>query len=114
MKLTYLLAALILGIPGLCAAKDVSIVGAGYASCGKWSAQPKSSVGYLEQQEWLWGYVSGFNYFVQGNGNVGGGTDGYGMSAWVDGYCAKHPLETVFQAANALIVQLAGREKTSN
>lgn len=92
--------------------QQATIFGLGNNSCGKWtSAKLEGGWPRIAHHAWLSGFLSGIN--VQRRNSYSDLTDGRdmdGMSAWVDNYCAKHPLDTVAQAGDALIVELMIRK----
>jgi hypothetical protein len=58
---------------------------------------------------WMTGYVTAYNAWVRSKVNIAEGTDGFGVMAWVDNYCAKAPLDNVATAAIKLIQHLKSR-----
>ena len=61
------------------------------------------------QTAWIQGFMSAFNYYASESGDVSGGTDANGVFAWIDSYCAGHPIDIVATAAIALITELSQR-----
>ncbi|PYR75463.1 MAG: hypothetical protein DMF87_20605 [Acidobacteria bacterium] len=55
------------------------------------------------EQAWLAGFVSGVGYVNDRRLNK---TDINGMKAYVDRYCADHPLDDIAKAAQTLVVAL--------
>ena len=55
------------------------------------------------------GFLSAINTTDKYNGIIVA-TDGFGYAAWVDRYCADHPLDTVYKASVSLINELVARE----
>lgn len=108
MKKSLFVLSLALLLSGIVAAnaQETTIIGSGQRSCGAWAQSEKNSVDYVEQEEWLWGYVSAYNSFVDARHNVSRGGDGYGMAVWMDNYCKNHPLEFVANAADQLIAEM--------
>jgi hypothetical protein len=105
-------------------AKDSAMmVGSGQASCGTWTKvqadrQPtdaaeimryRTGSDVMTQIEWVRGFISAFNFYQSAKGDVTAGTDMDGIYAWIDNYCANHPLERVDQATIALINELSQR-----
>lgn len=86
--------------------RNVALIGSGHLSCGAWTSRQNDRVTRGEQEEWLWGFVSAYNWFVAGDGNVANGADGYGMAAWMNTYCQAHPMKFVVDGADALIAEL--------
>jgi hypothetical protein len=106
------------------AKNTVMVVGAGQASCGTWTKaqaerQPTDARGNIYyrigsdtmiQLEWVRGFISAFNIYKSETGNVTAGTDMDGVYAWIDNYCAAHPLDNVVTAALALVQELSQRQ----
>lgn len=84
--------------------------GIGNASCGKWTQDlrddPHGTARYMDIS-WLGGFITGMNASLR-FGDITQGRDFPGMSAWVDNYCAGHPLENVLGASENLVVELVG------
>jgi len=92
----------------------VTIVGIGNRSCGAWTnaAQIRTVEATFERREfsgWLTGYLSGVNSTSELRG-IASAEDAQGYLAWVDDYCAKHPLDTVYRAVASLVNELISRE----
>src|SRR5580693_2661496 len=104
--------ALLLGLCGSASAQPnekFNILGAGTSSCGTWRADRAvpDSAGAMVDESWLTGYLTGFNRWTRGNEhNITGATDYQGEMAAMDDYCRLHPLDTIEDAAEALIVIL--------
>ena len=79
--------------------------GAGQQSCGAWTSHFSSPGYHTVDQQWLLGFVSGTSY----EGTVLSETDGNAITAWVDNYCAQHPLDNVATAAGRLVDVLVRR-----
>ena len=82
-------------------ARDYTIIGTGLRSCGAWTTERKdfhSSVHLLFEQ-WVLGFIAGEAY--QGATDPLDDTDADGVWAWIDNYCAIHPLDKQVQAAKA-------------
>jgi len=56
---------------------------------------------------WVSGFISAFNYYTSSSGNVSNGIDANGIMAWVDNYCAAHPLDTIATATIELVSDLS-------
>ena len=100
-------------------AKDGWIAyGWGTKSCGAWTKveahrQPVGAeVGsnIAAQTSWIVGFISAFNYYQGATPDVTEGTDISGVFAWIDNYCATHPLDPINHAVLALIAQLSQRQ----
>ena len=84
------------------------IMGAGFRSCGKWKLGTHDE--QSEMQSWLGGFLSGLNT----RGSVGHPdflktTDPDAIFAWMDKYCAEHPLAKLANAAVVLWAELEPR-----
>src|SRR5437660_1702779 len=82
------------------------ILGAGGQSCGTWTAEQGGDARFLYGQ-WLLGYISAFNRWYAVDLNILQGTDGNGLIAWMNNYCATHPLDAIETAAVHLIGELS-------
>jgi len=49
------------------------------------------------------------NRFGSGPSDISKGTDIDDITAWIDNYCAQHPLDRFADAASALVIELQGR-----
>ncbi len=90
------------------------IVGYGTESCGTWVEErrdPSKSWSVLADKGWISGFLSAYNVFGPGSGNVRRDTDSDGTSAWIDNYCLAHPLESLSDAVQALVSTLESKGK---
>jgi hypothetical protein len=81
--------------------------GSGTQSCAEWTKseaerRPVNSGGTMltqtgsdipAQTQWIAGFLTAFNHYQGATPNVAQGTDMNGVFAWVDTYCAAHPLD---------------------
>jgi len=113
LRATCIVGALLLAQTGiaLAASEKVTIIGDGQLSCGAWTQRKEVKAQYYQQEQWLWGYITAYNFFVDPNGNVSNNIDGYGLAGWMDNFCLANPLQTVLQGANSLIVELRSKTK---
>jgi hypothetical protein len=115
MRASYFLAAaIVVGCSQVSFAEDVSIRGPGAASCGAWvqgrSGQDSESISRrFDRESWIMGYITAFNVFVE-RGDIVQSTDPPGIFAWIDSYCSTHPLQSVADAAFALVAELRSRK----
>jgi hypothetical protein len=80
------------------------ILGAGSFSCGEWKeARAAQGANNLRDTSWLLGFLTAFNIYGPGSNNITAGTDTAGRQAWVDSFCAQHPLAQLTNAAQALV-----------
>ena len=91
-------------------------VGNGGHSCGTWienrksfenSKDMKDLIGHAQDLSWVSGFVTAYNDYVWKGANVASETDGNGMTAWIDSYCAANPTKTIGNAAVALTTFLS-------
>jgi hypothetical protein len=87
--------------------QNVMIWGVGTYSCGAWTASSADSSTRVQQQQWLVGFVSGYNWGSHEGENVT--ADIAGIVGWVDAYCSTHPLDAIVQAAARLVDELRTR-----
>jgi len=92
--------------------QQVLVVGVGNGSCGKWIEDRRSAgPSMFITQGWIAGYLTAYNnYAPYANGNVSRGTDVDGLFAWIDRYCRANPLDSIFRASSALILDLEKRQ----
>lgn len=93
------------------AAEKVVVIGAGGVSCGTWTANRNQPIGGLHEQ-WLEGFVSGAA--IMSGKDLIRGTDGDALYAWADNYCLAHPLDSLSDAAIALVRTLRDRADQSS
>jgi hypothetical protein len=80
--------------------------GPGTMSCGTWTQEAQTASRYANEA-WILGFLTAYGRYVFKGSDIARGADNAGLTAWVDNYCAAHPLETVVTAAQLLIEQLA-------
>ena len=91
------------------------IYGPGANSCGTWTTAAKSGSSQdVLNKIWLQGFITAVNNFYLTNlpgvtADLLEGTDIDGANAWVDNYCAAHPLVKLAAAAQALTVELTDK-----
>ncbi len=89
------------------------IKGAGGTTCGKWVEDRKTSV-YYTQLSWVQGFISSYNHYVDSHedqNGVFGTADSNSITVWMDNYCQKNPLETVYTGTLELIEELKNRTR---
>ena len=114
MKSRYwcLLAVTLTVWPGVAAAApdrdgNYRSLGPGNASCGEWTKERKSNIHSAQaRQSWVLGYLTAINLYGPWSYDVTKGTDREGLMAWIDNYCASHPLESVAKTMEQLILEL--------
>jgi hypothetical protein len=90
------------------ATKAFMVHGEGAVSCGAWAADRREGHWYPESA-WILGYLTAYNRYVWKKTDIAEGTDSDGIAAWMDGYCVAHPLDTIADGAQQLIVALIAR-----
>ena len=111
LRYAFVGALLILG-QRIYAADTYTVLGQGNQSCGKWTQDSRdpNSTAAIADLVWVLGYVSAYNnYASASSGDVSSNTDVNGIEAWIDGYCANHPLDKIAGAAAELIIELKKR-----
>ena len=88
-------------------AKAVLLLGEGGSSCGTWTQLRKTPRDFYPLAAWVLGYLSGVA--TSTNVDLLRNTDSSAVTAWVDKYCAEHPLDTIYKAAEVLASELATR-----
>jgi hypothetical protein len=118
-KLIHLAAALwtaaaIVAMPAGSEAQQYRVRGPGAQSCQIWS-ENRAGGNVAEataMQAWVDGFVSAMNVVSAVNGrgpDIAGGAGDAGFFAWIDAYCAKHPLDHLSVATVALLQELDRR-----
>ena len=79
------------------------VMGFGTKSCGAWTAdrQGNGDIQFVDEA-WVLGYLTALNVVGPGSDNIARNTDTDGIVAWVDNYCAAHPLDEIVTATRAL------------
>ncbi len=62
------------------------------------------------QTAWVNGFLSAFNFYGTSKEDIANGIDANGVFAWIDNYCAAHPLDNITRATIALITELSKRQ----
>ena len=104
------LLATLITLPVLCQARPnqegaYEVLGVGTLSCEVWTKEraDRSDERHFINSAWVQGYVTAVNVFGDGPSHLAKGTDADGIMAWIDGYCAQHPAESLTVAAKALV-----------
>jgi len=85
-------------------------------SCSTWTDAHKN-IGLLatNQDSWVMGYLTAYNtWTLKGAGDVADKLDGKRLMDSITQSCAAHPISTIADAANNLIVQLEIRRRNAN
>jgi len=87
------------------ALKPTEFTAYGGTACTDWLKYPSGNTNRAAQHMWLLGWVS-----AAGKYNVRPlkETNGEGIELWVTQYCQQHPIDSLPDAATALVLELAG------
>jgi hypothetical protein len=84
------------------------VKGAGATSCGQWIEDRKKD-DHLTQLNWVLGFISAYNTFLykgkHPNG-IFGSSDYNALAVWLDNYCSKNPLNTLYEGVVPLVQEL--------
>jgi len=81
-------------------------LGTGANSCGTWTSETRTNVG-IENKSWVLGFLTAYNlYGLSVSDNIAAGVNSAGLFAWIDNYCATHPLDDITTALEGLIAEL--------
>jgi hypothetical protein len=110
--LTLLIAAtlVVVAAPVMAQQKQPAITLYGDASvtCQTWLSEPQNGPDHQAHQQWLLGYLSGYDMFVANNESLGSSNDG--VTGYLDArYCPNHPNDTIATAGAALVDDMRSR-----
>ncbi len=94
---------------GISNAQQYMVLGQGNLSCGAWTQERQHDTLVARTTEaWVLGYLTSFNASIAParGGDISRGTDPNGLAAWIDNYCARHPLDPIAIATSELIAKL--------
>lgn len=79
------------------------VLGEGTNSCGQWTKgrTNRDDVARFVDGAWVAGFITAVNRFGYGPSDLSKGIDNDGINAWVDNFCAQHPLDSLAAAAQA-------------
>src|SRR5689334_19748197 len=98
------------------------VYGWGAQSCGAWTkaqanrpmlnpsglvAPTPNGPNFISQHQWVLAFISAYNVYQGATPDVTKGTDANGLFAWMDNYCAAHPLNMIGTAVIDLIAELS-------
>jgi len=69
-----------------------TVIGPTGFSCGKWVNTPKGTPDHERLRQWIFGYLSGAN-IESGSTDFLRSKDADGLTAWMDNYCRRNPLQ---------------------
>jgi hypothetical protein len=88
-----------------------TILGEGNTSCGSWTDQ-RAHGAWMNEAAWVLGYLTAVNKNDwHGGSNIAAGSDAEGIAAWMDQYCATHPLDNIVTATQHLVSELDARQR---
>ena len=92
-------------------AKKYMLYDFGRVSCGFWlevraTRDKPLDNRFTQGREWISGWISAFNYYMEPSGDVTSGTDREGLYAWLDRYCQDNPTTPLAGAVVRLIEHL--------
>jgi hypothetical protein len=89
-----------------------TVGGQGGQTCGKWlEDRNRNDIMSRLDEAWVLGFVSASNkpFLVGPEIDILKNADNSGIFAWLDAYCARHPLDLIADAAVRLVDILAHR-----
>lgn len=93
-------------------AQDRTVFGAGMVSCAEWQqARIGDKSNAYQAEAWVDGYLSGSNTSTDGPDFLSNKPKSIALYAWIDNYCATHPLDAVITAAWRLKKELLSRAR---
>jgi hypothetical protein len=93
--------------------KTQPVLGQGNVTCSAWSAVRRADPTAAEARTaWVLGFLTAYSQFAEdAKVDVSEGKSTNSLVGWVDEYCAKHPYETLQQAATSLVGDLRAKAK---
>jgi hypothetical protein len=84
------------------------VLGQGNVTCRAWTAVRRADPADAESRTaWVLGFLTAYSQFREDvKTDVSEGKSTEQLADWIDGYCARHPRETLQQAATALVGDL--------
>jgi hypothetical protein len=77
--------------------ESYSVLGAGFKSCGAWTADRRGLLA-SQNMQWILGFLSGVGWVHLTGQNPLDGLDAQAVWAWVDNYCKANPLRNIANA----------------
>jgi len=93
---------------------DYMVRGVGTSSCGHWVQShllTDQGATAFQLDAWVTGFVTAFNAYKSDRKDVAEGIDTDGLLAWIDSYCAAHPLTDLSGATVALVDELQTHQR---
>lgn len=85
-----------------------TVNGVGNLSCGQVLAAAKSAPGRMEVSDWVNGFITGYNYY--NNGQLVTPPDSDTEIAFIDVYCQTNPLSNIVAGVVSLVDKLGGKK----
>ena len=86
---------------------EVTVYGAGTASCGKWLADRQTPPLHNNELSWVLGFLTASGSLFEELHLRLRQTDADAVAAWVDKYCRENPLKDIGDASANLVIELA-------
>lgn len=83
-----------------------SVYGSGGKPCSNWTANLRSKWARLGDTDWLMGYISGVNRERGPGARLMANSNVQAATGFVTQFCAANPQRPIFEAADALILEL--------
>lgn len=83
-----------------------SIYGSGGGPCSNWTANVNKRWPHLADTDWLMGYISGVNTSRGPGSRMLANANVQAATGFVTQFCAANPQRLIFEAADALILEL--------
>lgn len=116
MKTPYILVWMGIILCSTAGASDSSgkfnVLSMGAKSCGQVVSDFKEDgIGKLANSAWVGGYLTAINAEVYRGFDVARGADPAARDLWIFNFCSKKPLDSLYTATDALVVQLKTRTR---
>jgi hypothetical protein len=85
-------------------ARPITIAGFGSVTCRTWVSEPQNGPEHIAHQQWLLGFVSGYNAFIADGASIP--PDSAGTIGWVDHYGCPHGPDLPLQNGDLTIAQV--------
>lgn len=91
---------------------NFNVLGMGTKSCGDVvSDHQRNDWGKLTNSIWVGGFLTAINAEVHQGFDVAQGTNPAARDLWIFNYCSKNPLDSLYRATAALVVELEARKR---
>jgi hypothetical protein len=89
-------------------------------SCGAWTNEPRGTTKRAQLEAWILGFLSGWAETLSSAPeslviarDPLANTDTAAVIAWMNNYCAQHPLDTLTEATKHLMDEILHRKKSN-